>query len=673
MTEFVLILAPKGRDAAIIEQVLRRGGIGTRICSDLASLNAKLTSDSKTVLVTEEALVGPELPILLDRIEHQPPWSDLPVIVLATKQIGRRSAIAASTLERLGNVVILERPLNAETLLSSVTSALRGRRRQYQARAYLEERQHNEILLKELNETLEKRVQDRARALAHARYNLDFALEAAGMGSWELDMSSGVFRRTPGYDRIFGYADPLPGWTTDAFLDHVIHEDRDHAESALRKAEFSGTLDLECKIRRPDGELRWISTRGKLTYAEADASPRLAGVIMDITERRFAEEALRQSQKMQAVGQLTGGLAHDFNNLLTAISGSLELLSLRVAQGRTDAFARYIEAAQRAANRAAALTHRLLAFSRQQTLVAKLTDINRLVAEMEDLVRRTMGPSITVRVRTAQDLWTTCIDAGELENALLNLCINARDAMPEGGELTIETANLSIDARAAQQSDITPGEYATLSVSDTGTGMEPEVVRRAFDPFFTTKPIGEGTGLGLSMIYGFVRQSGGQARIYSEPGRGTMVRLYLPRHAGAPEINDTNAPAAEEPRARAGETVLVVDDEPTVRMLIAEVLGDLGYAAIEAADGHSGIDILRSNRRIDLLITDVGLPAGLNGRQVADAGRTIRPELKVIFITGFAEHAVFRNAQAAPGMHILTKPFAMDTLAARIREVIASK
>ena len=673
MTDNVLILAPKGRDAAIIRQVLQRGGIGNRVCPDLASLNAKLTSDSSTVLVTEEALEGPELPALLDRIEHQPPWSDLPVVVLATKQVGRRSAIAANTLDRLGNVVILERPLNAETLLSSVTSALRGRRRQYQARAHLEERQHNEFLLKELNETLEKRAQERARSLAHARHSLDFALEAAGLGSWELDLSTGAFRRTPGYDRIFGYADPLPEWTTDAFLDHVIDEERDHAASVLRKAEFSGTLDLECKIRRPDGELRWISTRGQRTYAEADPSPRLAGVTMDITERRFAEEALRQSQKMQAVGQLTGGLAHDFNNLLTAISGSLELLGLRAAQGRTDEFARYIGAAQRAAKRAAALTHRLLAFSRQQTLVAKLTDINRLVAEMEDLVRRTMGPSITVQVRAAQVLWTTCIDAGELENALLNLCINARDAMPEGGELTIETANLLIDARAAQQSDLTPGEYATLSVSDTGAGMEPEVVRRAFDPFFTTKPIGEGTGLGLSMIYGFVRQSGGQARIFSELGQGTMVRLYLPRHAGTPEINDSDTSAAEGSRARAGETVLVVDDEPTVRMLITEVLDDLGYAAIEAADGHGAIDILRSNRRIDLLITDVGLPGGLNGRQVADAGRTVRPELKVIFITGFAEHAVFHNAPIGAGMHIMTKPFAMDTLAARIREIITSK
>ena len=673
MTENVLILAPRGRDAAIIEQVLKRGGVGNRVCADLASLNSKLTSDASTVLVTEEALVGPELPILLDRIEHQPPWSDLPVVVLATKQVGRRSAIAANTLERLGNVIILERPINAETLLSSVTSALRGRRRQYQARAYLEERHRNEVLLKELNETLEKRAQDRARSLAHARHSLDFALEAAGMGSWELDLSTGAFRRTAGHDRIFGYAEPLPDWTTGTFLDHVIDEEREHAASVLRKAEFSGTLDLECKIRRPDGELRWISTRGKLTYAEADARPRLAGVTMDITERRFAEEALRQSQKMQAVGQLTGGLAHDFNNLLTAISGSLELLGLRAAQGRTDEFARYTNAAQRAAKRAAALTHRLLAFSRQQTLVAKLTDINRLVAEMEDLVRRTMGPSITVQVRAAQDLWTTCIDAGELENALLNLCINARDAMPEGGELTIETANLSIDERAAQQSDVTPGEYATLSVSDTGAGMEPEVVRRAFDPFFTTKPIGEGTGLGLSMIYGFVRQSGGRARIFSEPGRGTMVRLYLPRSTGTPEINDSNASAAEESRAQAGETVLVVDDEPTVRMLITEVLDDLGYAAIEAADGHEGLDILRSKRRIDLLITDVGLPGGLNGRQVADAGRSFRPELKVIFITGFAEHAVFHNAPMEAGMHIITKPFTMDTLTARIREVIASK
>jgi CheY-like chemotaxis protein len=270
----------------------------------------------------------------------------------------------------------------------------------------------------------------------------------------------------------------------------------------------------------------------------------------------------------------------------------------------------------------------------------------------------------------AGGLWTTLVDPNQLENALLNLGINARDAMPDGGRLTIETGNKWLDHRAARERDLPPGQYVTLCVSDTGTGMTPEVARRAFDPFFTTKPIGMGTGLGLSMIYGFVRQSGGQARIYSEPGQGAMVCLYLPRFIGAAEDADVPTESAEAPRAEQGETVLVVDDEPTVRMLVAEVLEDLGYTAIEAADGAAGLKVLQSMARIDLLVTDVGLPGGMNGRQVADAARALRPGLKVLFITGYAENAVLGHGHLDPGMHVLTKPFAMEVLASRIRDLI---
>ena len=290
---------------------------------------------------------------------------------------------------------------------------------------------------------------------------------------------------------------------------------------------------------------------------------------------------------------------------------------------------------------------------------------------MDDLVRRTAGPSVTVEAVGAGGLWPVLVDQNQLENALLNLCINARDAMPDGGRLTVETANKWLDERTARSRDLSAGQYVSLCVSDTGTGMTPEVARRAFDPFFTTKPIGLGTGLGLSMIYGFVQQSGGQARIYSEPGQGTMVCLYLPRHLGeAASEQDAGKPPAA-PRAEQGETVLVVDDEPTVRMLVAEVLGELGYTAIEAADGPAGLQVLRSNARVDLLVTDVGLPGGMNGRQVADTARVVRPSLKVLFITGYAENAVLSHGHLDPGMHVLTKPFAMDTLASRIRELIA--
>ena len=403
--------------------------------------------------------------------------------------------------------------------------------------------------------------------------------------------------------------------------------------------------------------------------------------VYDVTERldeqrrlREAEDALRQAQKMEAVGQLTGGLAHDFNNLLAGISGSLEMMESRIRQGRIGDVDRYMTAAQGAAKRAAALTHRLLAFSRRQTLSPKPTNVSALVRDMEELIQRSVGPGILIETVGASGLWPALVDPSQLENALLNLCINARDAMPEGGRITIETANKWLDEAAARPHDLPPGQYLSLCVTDTGTGMAPDVIAKAFDPFFTTKPIGQGTGLGLSMIYGFAKQSGGQVRIYSEPGEGTTVCIYLPRHYGEAGIEERQRPDLPAPLARQGETVLVVDDEPTVRMLVTDVLEDLGYVAIEAADSAAGLRILMSDVRVDLLVTDVGLPGGMNGRQMADAARAAaRPGLKVLFITGYAENAVLSNGHLAPGMQVLTKPFAVDALAARIRELVTGR
>jgi signal transduction histidine kinase len=387
-------------------------------------------------------------------------------------------------------------------------------------------------------------------------------------------------------------------------------------------------------------------------------------------ELELAKEALLQAQKMEAVGQLTGGIAHDFNNLLAGISGNLELLEIRVAQGRIAEADRYIAAAQGAARRASALTQRLLAFARRQTLDPRPTDVNKLVAGMEDMVRRSVGPDVEIEVGGAAELWLTKIDPSQLENSLLNLCINSRDAMmPGGGRLTIETANTWLDERAAHDRDLSPGEYVSLSVTDTGTGMAPEVITHAFDPFYTTKPIGAGTGLGLSMVYGFVRQSGGQVRIASEIGKGTTVCLYLPRLIGSIEAVDDSFVAVDIAKG-AGETVLVIDDEPTIRMLIVEVLREHGYSTIEADSGPSGLRILQSDIRIDLLITDVGLPGGLNGRQVADAAREKRPALKVLFVTGFAETAVLGNGYLGVGMAVITKPFVLTTLSRKVRDLI---
>ena len=455
----------------------------------------------------------------------------------------------------------------------------------------------------------------------------------------------------------------------------MIHPDdvgRSRARFEVRPSTQSA-IKFENRYRCKGGGYRWISWIG----IPDDGFVYCIG--RDVTDDKqreadleHARDALRQSQKMEAVGQLTGGLAHDFNNLLTGISGSLELLQIRLAQGRTADVERYVQAAQGAGKRAAALTHRLLAFSRRQTLAPRSTDVKRLVASMEELIVRTVGPSITVETVDATGLWPTMVDPSQLENALLNLCINARDAMPHGGRLTVATANRSLDQRAADEHGIEPGQYVSMCVSDSGTGMPPDVIAKAFDPFFTTKPIGLGTGLGLSMVYGFARQSNGTVRIESEVGRGTTVIIDLPRHRGEAEDVEPTVEATEAPRANDGETVLVVDDEPTVRMLIADVLDSLGYASIEAHDGASGLKVIESAARIDLLVTDVGLPGGLNGRQVADAARVARPGLKVLFITGYAENAVLSHGHLAPGMHVLTKPFEIDTLANRIRDLIAT-
>ncbi len=390
-----------------------------------------------------------------------------------------------------------------------------------------------------------------------------------------------------------------------------------------------------------------------------------------LAEQALAEDALRQAQKMEAVGQLTGGIAHDFNNLLAGILGSLEIIERRLSQGRPDGLERFISAAQISGRRAAALTQRLLAFSRRQTLDPKPTDVNRLVCGMEDLISRTIGPSVKLEVVGAAGLWPTKVDQAQLESALLNLAINARDAMPEGGRMTIETANKWLDARAGTERDLKQGQFISICVTDSGTGIPKEIIDRIFDPFFTTKPIGQGTGLGLSMIHGFVRQSGGQIRVYSEDGHGTTMCIYLPRHSGVIEQEEViKADSLEE--VGAGETVLVIDDEPMVRMLIMEILEESGYNGLEAEDGPSGLKILDSEVRIDLLITDVGLPGGMNGRQVADAARVTRPYLKVLFVTGYAENAAVGNGHLDPGMEVITKPFAMTELATKIADMIDS-
>ena len=438
------------------------------------------------------------------------------------------------------------------------------------------------------------------------------------------------------------------------FIDFIYHPIRD--EAGVITGIFVGGYDVTELVR------------AKTAVEEVNAS--LERRVADaLRERDSIEAVLRQAQKMEAVGQLTGGLAHDFNNLLTGISGSLELMQTRIARGDFDSIDRYVSRAQQASKRAAALTHRLLAFSRQQTLDPKLTDINRLVAGMADLIRRTVGPAVRIEVVEADALWAAFIDPNQLENALLNLCINARDAMPEGGLIKIETFNQYLDDKTAAESELAAGEYLAICVSDTGTGMTAEVAARAFDPFFTTKPMGEGTGLGLSMVYGFVRQSGGQVRIFSEMDQGTRISLYLPRHLDAAQAPLEEEVVLESGRG-VGETILVVDDEPAIRGLIVEVLQEFGYRTLDAADGPGGLRMIQAQAQIDLLITDVGLPGGMNGRQLADASRAVRPGLKILFITGYAEKTVIGNGPLEPGMEILPKPFTMAAIGSRVRAIL---
>jgi PAS domain S-box-containing protein len=494
-----------------------------------------------------------------------------------------------------------------------------------------------------------------------------------GVGIWFYDVGPDSFTCDDAVSALYGLdAEKAKiGVSAEYILARIHPDDLPSVRAAISgHLEPGSDLELEYRICHPDGAIRWVLSRSHIFCDDAGNVVRRAGVSIEMTKQRALEDQFRQSQKMEAVGQLTGGLAHDFNNLLTGITGSLELLGVRLSQGRLKDTERYLTAAQDAAKRAAALTHRLLAFARRQTLDPKPTDVSRLAVGMEDLIRRTVGPHIKVETVIAEGLWPTLVDPNQLENALLNLCLNARDAMPGGGKLTIEARNRRLDEYGARERDVPSGHYVSLCVSDSGVGMSKDVIAKAFDPFFTTKPLGEGTGLGLSMIYGFVRQSGGQVRIYSEVGQGTTVCLYLPRHHRQEEPVEQPAELADAPRAERGETVLVVDDEPTVRMLVTEVLEELGYIALEAADGAAGLEILRSNVRIDLLVSDVGLPGGMNGRQMADAALLERPDLQVLFITGFAENAIISHGHLAPGMHVMMKPFTLEVLASRMKELI---
>jgi hypothetical protein len=517
--------------------------------------------------------------------------------------------------------------------------------------------------LAELNATLAQRVEEKTQERDRIwNVSQDLLLVANRSGVWQTV--------NPAWTRTLGWSEDELLNRTSQWLEHP--DDNGIARAHVMKLRASETtVKFESRVRHKDGSYRWLSWTG---VSDKDRS---YAVARDVTAEKVAaerlrttEEALQQSQKMEAVGQLTGGIAHDFNNLLTGIVGSLDLLQTRFNQGRTENVARYIDAAMTSANRAAALTHRLLAFARRQPLMPTSVDVNRLVVSLEDLLRRTIGETIDLQIAASDDLWWTLCDPNQLESALLNLAINARDAMPDGGKLVIATSNARIESVTAETSALSPGDYVCIAVTDSGMGMNAEVAARAFDPFFTTKPIGQGTGLGLSMIYGFARQSNGHATIDSKMEQGTTVRLYLPRHHG--DIATPHASTARKiGQAASGKTVLVIEDEAVVRAVVIEMLAEQGYRTLEAVDGPTGVKILRSGEQIDMLVTDIGLP-GMNGRQVADQARETRPGLRILFITGYAESAAISEGFLQPGMELITKPFDLDHLAQRIRAMISA-
>jgi PAS domain S-box-containing protein len=594
-------------------------------------------------------LVGQPIAVLFQQQEWSDAWRDL----LAGARLERPVELEA----RRGDGSISYVEMSASRWKSDsrvfVTTILRD----------VNERRAAEDALLKLNQTLERRVAERTADRDRIwRLSTDIMLVARLDGE--------VLDTNPAWEHLLGLkVTKLHG---GALRQAVAPEDLPVLEAALDELAVNAAPRLfELRMLHRSGATR------RVAWSAVAVGDLLQAVGRDVTAEREAEaalreteEALRQSQKMEAIGHLTGGIAHDFNNLLTGIIGAIEMLRRRLAAGRHDDTEKFMAAAVASANRAAALTHRLLAFARRQPLDPRPLDVNALIENIADILRRTLGEQVQLKTDLGEGVWRALTDANQLENAILNLAINGRDAMPDGGLLTIATANVSVAEDKGCLDDMEAGDYAMVSVTDTGIGMSPETAAKAFEPFFTTKPIGHGTGLGLSMIYGFAKQSRGHVRLQSALGEGTTICLYLPRHRGVLGA-EAGEGVRQQPPQGSGETVLVVEDDPSVRLLIGEVLRDLGYSCLEAVDGQSALPFIASNIRMDLMITDVGLP-GLNGRQVAEIAREHRPDLQVLFVTGYAEHATDRGRFLGPGMQMITKPFTLDSLAVKIREMITA-
>jgi PAS domain S-box-containing protein len=673
-----LVLAPHGRDAAVASALLSEIGIASTVCADLAALGCALGDDVALVVATEEAMRPANLHAIAAWAGAQPSWSDLPFIILTSRGGGgsERAPSAATMSETLGNVTFLERPFHPATFASVARTALKGRQRQYEARARLDE-------------------------LREGEERLRTALTAGRLGSWELDLDTRTLVCSANCKANFGRAADQP-FSYEDLLASVHPQDLARMRAAVEDSIATGDdYTIEYRVIWPDGTLHWIEIRARVVADEGRQPGRLVGVSSDVTgrkmaeedlrrlnetledrvrertlelerahasvleqigERERAEEQLRQAQKMEMIGQLTGGVAHDFNNLLMAVLGNMDLLRKHLPDDPKAA--RLIDGALQGAKRGAALTQRLLAFARRQDLRVEPVDLIGLVRGMADLLERSIGPGIDVRTSLPGTLPPALVDANQVELALLNLVVNARDAMPDGGVLSIQ-----LDMAEAPVGDELPhGSYLRLVVGDTGLGMDGETLKRAIEPFFSTKELGKGTGLGLSMIHGLAVQLSGALRLASEPGHGTRAELWVP--AATEASAGMNAPVAQELSGEAApsSTILVVDDDALIAMSTVDMLEDLGHEVIEVNSGPGALQLLRDGRPIDLLITDYSMP-GMTGVQLAKAAREMRPDLPILLATGYAD--------LPQGSEIdlprLGKPYQQDQLARQIAKLLNHK
>ena len=603
-----------------------------------------------------------------------------------------RSYLAVSVVSRSGDVlgglffghsqprVFTDRAERIVSGLAAQAAVAIDNTRLHQANQQeIESRRQAELELQRLNQTLERRAEQRAVQLAANQTRLEETERRFGLlvesvtdyAIYMLDPKGHVINWNTGAERIKGYPrDEIVGHHFSMFYT-ADERAKEIPARALAIAATSGKYEAEGWRVRKDGSTFWAGVVINAIKSSEDELLGFAKITRDLTERRAADERARQAQKMEGIGQLTGGIAHDFNNLLTIIIGNLETLqrNLDLVPLPVDRLKRSAENAMRGSRRAESLTQRLLAFSRQTPLAPKPIDVSRLVGGLSDLLRRTLGEQVAVETVLGGGLWRANVDPNQLEVAIINLAVNARDAMPKGGKLTLETANVHLDeSYAASQVEVAPGQYVMVAVTDSGSGMTPDVISKAFDPFFTTKDVGHGTGLGLSQVYGFAKQSGGHVKIYSEPDEGTTVKLYFPRvHAAISHDEVENQVVA---RGSPSETILVVEDDPDVRSYSCDTLRDLGYNVLEAKDGLAGLKLLDAHPQIRILFTDVGLPGGMNGRQLADEARRRKPHLRVLFTTGYARNAIVHDGRLDPGVELITKPYAQAALSTKLREML---